>query len=47
MAPKDGTAVGAIMPGAIMGPLLDEKAETLFDPTKVLYLGTQQRHARV
>ena len=40
VAPKDGTAIAAIMPGAVMGPLLDEKAEALFDPTKVLYLGT-------
>ncbi len=47
VAPKDGTAVGAIMPGAIMGPLLDEKAETLFDPTKVLYLGTANNGTRV
>jgi len=26
VAPKDGTAIAAIMPGAVMGPLLDEKA---------------------
>src|SRR5947209_18119190 len=38
MAPKDGTAIAAIMPGAVMGPLLEEKAEALFDPAKVLYL---------
>ncbi len=47
MAPKDGTALGAVMPGAIMGPLLDEKAEALFDPTKVLYLGTANNGTRV
>jgi tripartite-type tricarboxylate transporter receptor subunit TctC len=46
-APKDGTAIGAIMPGAVMGPLLDEKAEALFDPTKVLYLGTANNGTRV
>jgi tripartite-type tricarboxylate transporter receptor subunit TctC len=46
-APKDGTAVAAIMPGAVMGPLLDEKAEALFDPTKVLYLGTSNSGTRV
>src|SRR5690349_17258468 len=40
VAPKDGTVIAGIMPGAIMGPLLDPKAEVLFDPTKVLYLGT-------
>src|SRR5882724_2530639 len=26
IAPKDGTVIAALMPGAIMGPLLDEKA---------------------
>src|SRR3954471_24953471 len=30
IAPKDGTVIAAIMPGAVMGPLLDEKAEALF-----------------
>src|SRR4051812_34781745 len=34
VAPKDGTVIAGIMPGAIMGPLLDPKAEVLFDPTK-------------
>jgi len=47
MAPRDGTAIAAIMPGAVMGPLLDEKAEGLFDPTKVLYLGTANSGTRV
>ena len=47
LAPKDGTAIAAIMPGAIMGPLLDPKAETLFDPTKVIYLGTANNGTRV
>ncbi len=31
LAPKDGTAIAALMPGGVVGPLLDEKAETLFD----------------
>ncbi len=47
VAPKDGTAIAAIMPGAVMGALLDEKAEALFDPTKVLYLGTANNGTRV
>jgi tripartite-type tricarboxylate transporter receptor subunit TctC len=47
IAPKDGTAIAAIMPGAVVGPLLDEKAEALFDPTKVLYLGTANNGTRV
>jgi tripartite-type tricarboxylate transporter receptor subunit TctC len=47
IAPKDGTAIAAIMPGAVVGPLLDEKAEALFDPTKVNYLGTANNGTRV
>ena len=47
VAPKDGTVIGAITPGAVMGPLLDEKSEALFDPTKVLYLGTANNGTRV
>jgi tripartite-type tricarboxylate transporter receptor subunit TctC len=47
VAPKDGTAIAAIMPGAVMGPLLDDKAEALFDPTKVNYLGTANNGTRV
>src|SRR5947209_17957393 len=46
-APRDGSAIAAIMPGAVIGPLLDEKAEALFDPTKVLYLGTASNGTRI
>ena len=47
IAPKDGTVIAGIMPGAIMGPLLEDKAELLFDPTKVQYLGTANNGTRV
>src|SRR5262245_51819872 len=47
IAPKDGTSMAAIMPGAIMGPLLDERAAPLFDPTKVQYIGTANSGTRV
>jgi tripartite-type tricarboxylate transporter receptor subunit TctC len=47
MAPKDGTVLAGIMPGAIMGPLLDPKSEGLFDPTKVNYVGTANSGTRV
>jgi tripartite-type tricarboxylate transporter receptor subunit TctC len=47
IAPKDGTAIAAIFPGVVVGPLLDEKAEALFDPTKVAYLGTANNGTRV
>ena len=40
VSPKDGLTIGAIMPGTIMGPLLDEKPDLSFDPTQVDYLGT-------
>jgi tripartite-type tricarboxylate transporter receptor subunit TctC len=47
VAPKDGLSIGAVTPGAIIGPLLDDKAETVFDPMKVLYLGTANAGARI
>ncbi len=47
VAPKDGTVIAGIMPGAIMGPLLDPKGDTLFDPTKVFYIGTANSGTRV
>jgi tripartite-type tricarboxylate transporter receptor subunit TctC len=40
VAPKDGLSIGAMMPGTIMGPLLDDKPDTSFEPNKVSYLGT-------
>ena len=40
VAPRDGLTIGAIMPGTIMAPLLEEKPDTTFDPAKVVYLGT-------
>jgi tripartite-type tricarboxylate transporter receptor subunit TctC len=46
-APKDGTSLAAMMPGAIMGPLLEDKAKTQFDPTKVIYIGTADSGVRV
>jgi tripartite-type tricarboxylate transporter receptor subunit TctC len=47
VAPKDGLSIGAVTPGAIIGPLLDDKADTLFDPNKVLYLGTANAGTRI
>ena len=47
VAPRDGSAIAAITPGAVMGPLLDERTDALFDPTKVLYLGTANNGTRV
>jgi tripartite-type tricarboxylate transporter receptor subunit TctC len=47
VAPKDGGSVGALMPGAIMGPLLDDKPNLQFDPTKVIYIGTADSGVRI
>jgi tripartite-type tricarboxylate transporter receptor subunit TctC len=47
VAPKDGGSVGALMPGAIIGPLLDDKPTTKFDPTKVIYVGTADSGIRI
>ena len=47
VAPKDGTSMGALMPGAIIGPLLDERPNLQFDPTKVIFVGTADSGVRV
>jgi tripartite-type tricarboxylate transporter receptor subunit TctC len=47
IAPKDGTAIAGIMPGAIMGPLLDPRPELAWEPTKVMYVGTANSGTRV
>jgi tripartite-type tricarboxylate transporter receptor subunit TctC len=47
IAPKDGTSIGGIMPGAIMGPLLDDHSAPMFDPNKVRYVGTANSGTRV
>jgi tripartite-type tricarboxylate transporter receptor subunit TctC len=47
VAPKDGTSLGAVMPGAIIGPLLDDRPNLQFDPTKVVYIGTADSGVRV
>ena len=47
IAPKDGTALAGVMPGAIMGPLLDDRTAPMFDPTKIRYVGTANSGTRV
>ena len=39
VAPKDGTAIGAIFPGAVLQPLLSD-APVPHDPNKFIYLGS-------
>jgi tripartite-type tricarboxylate transporter receptor subunit TctC len=47
IAPKDGTAIGAISSGILMSPLLDPSTQWQYDPTKLAYLGTANRNTRV
>jgi tripartite-type tricarboxylate transporter receptor subunit TctC len=46
-APQDGTAIGALFPGAVVGPLLDPNFKKTFDPTKFHYLATADSGTRV
>lgn len=47
VAAKDGLSIGAVTPGAVVGPLLDDKPQSMFDPTKVTYLGTANSGTRI
>jgi tripartite-type tricarboxylate transporter receptor subunit TctC len=47
VAPKDGSVIGAVFPGAIMAPLLEVRAQSLYDPTKFHYLGSADNATRV
>lgn len=47
LAPKDGTAIGALMPGAIIDPLLQKHSTGGFDATKFTYLGSADSDARI
>ncbi|HUK58256.1 MAG TPA: hypothetical protein VLV50_03420 [Stellaceae bacterium] len=42
VAPKDGTAVGEIFPGAVLEPLIGNQ-QVPFDPKKLLYVGSANR----
>ena len=46
-APQDGTVIAAIFPGAVIGPLLDDKEKPAYDPTKFHYLATADSGTRV
>jgi tripartite-type tricarboxylate transporter receptor subunit TctC len=46
VAPKDGTAIGAIFPGAIFQPLLGD-AQVTHDPSKFNYLGNANTDAYI
>jgi tripartite-type tricarboxylate transporter receptor subunit TctC len=46
-APKDGTWVGVLFPGVIMGPILDPKSRLTFDPAKFIYIASADSGTRV
>jgi tripartite-type tricarboxylate transporter receptor subunit TctC len=47
VAPKDGLAIGALYPGAIMGPLLDDRTQWHFKPTAFQYIGSADSGVRL
>jgi tripartite-type tricarboxylate transporter receptor subunit TctC len=47
VAPKDGTSIGTVFPGVIVGPLLEDRAQALYEPTKFNYLGSADSGTRV
>ena len=47
LAPKDGTVIGAVFPGAIMEPLLGDKTQAPYDPVKLQYVGTADNGTRI
>jgi tripartite-type tricarboxylate transporter receptor subunit TctC len=47
VAPKDGTTIAGIFPGAVVGPLLDDRVQVNYDPTKFNYLASADSGTRV
>lgn len=47
VAPKDGTSIGALFPGVIVAPLLEARAQSTFDPTKLVYLASADSGTRI
>lgn len=47
LAPKDGSTIGIIFPGAIIEPLIGDRAKFRYDPTKLEYLGSADSGVRL
>ena len=47
VAPRDGTVIGALFPGVIVAPLLEVRSQSVFDPTKVVYLASADSGTRI
>ena len=46
-APKDGTTIGGVFPGAIIGPLLEDGSKERYDPLKFRYIGSGDTDTRI
>ena len=46
-APRDGTWIGVLFPGVIMGPILDPQSRMTFDPAKFIYIASADSGTRV
>jgi tripartite-type tricarboxylate transporter receptor subunit TctC len=47
VAPKDGTTIGALFPGVLIDPLLQNRTAGQYDPTKFTYLASADSDPRV
>ena len=47
VAPKDGTAVSHVFPGAIVAPLLEEGVKHRYDPATLSYIGSGDTDTRI
>lgn len=47
VAPKDGTTIGIIVPGAIFDPLLEGEAKFRYSPSKFVYIGSADSGTRL
>jgi len=46
-AAKDGTVIGGVFPGAIIGPLLEDGPKERYDPLKFHYIGSGDTDTRI
>ena len=47
VAPRDGTVIGAVTPGSIINPLLNDKMKSEYDPRQLVFLGSMNNGTMV
>ncbi len=47
VAPKDGTVLGLVIPGALVDPLTSDPSKYRYDPTRFSYIGTADSGTRI